>query len=175
MSQLKEYLVSYKSIEYGEHTFSYKIGDAFFEVYNNTEIQKAELSADVFLNKKSTHIEIKFNIIGKVSLICDRCLDPFEESIEIEQTIYIKTEEGNSDEDENLYFIANSVNELDLSEYIDELIVVALPMRRVHREDPEGNPTCNNNMVEYIQNINNEGVKVDPRWNELNKLRDGTS
>ena len=175
MNQLEEYLVSYKSIEFGEHRFAYEIGNKFFEVYSDTDIQGASLKVLVLLNKKETHIEIDFEINGTVALSCDRCLELFDNRINIRQSIYLKSGEGNSEEDENLYFIPQSENEIDLSEFIDELIAVAIPMRRVHPENQDGEPTCINNMLDYIKNIKNEGSQVDPRWNELNKLRDGTS
>ncbi len=175
MSQLEEYLISYKSLEYGEHQFSYSIGNSFFEVYNNTDIRGASLKVSVLLNKKNTHIEISFDIKGTVALNCDRCLDVFDNTINIEQTIYVKSGGEGSEEDENLYVLPEADNEMDLSEFIDELIDVSLPMRRVHPEDKDGNPTCPNNMLDYIKNIKNEGSEIDPRWNELNKLRDGTS
>ncbi len=175
MSELKEYLISYKSLEYGEHAYSYKIKDSFFEEDDDTEIISANLKVEVLLNKKNTHIEIHFNINGTVALNCDRCLEAFDNKLNIQQTIYIKFEEGNTNEDENLYVLSDSKGEIDLSEFINELIIVSLPMRRVHEEDENGNPTCSNNMLDYIKNIENEGSVIDPRWNELNKLRDGTS
>jgi len=175
LSELKEYLISYKSLEYGEHTYSYKIKDSFFEEDDDTEIIGANLDVEVLFNKKNTHIEIRFDIKGTVVLNCDRCLEAFDNDLEIQQTIYVKFGEGNSNEDENLYILPESDNEINLAEFIDELIVVSLPMRRVHKEDEDGNPTCPNNMLDYIKNIKNEGSEIDPRWNELNKLRDGTS
>jgi len=173
--QLKEYFISYKSIEYGEHRFSYKVGNSFFEVYNNTDVKGANLKSEVLLNKKNTHIEISFDINGTITLNCDRCLEPFEYTISIEQTIYIKFGTDNESEDENLYIFPETNNEIDLSEFINEFIVVALPIRKVHPEDKNGNPTCPNNMLKYINNIKNDGSEIDPRWNELNKLKDGTS
>ena len=175
MSKLKEYQVSYKSLEYGEHTYSFKITDWFFEEDINTDIKGATLDVEVLLNKKNTHIELSFDIKGTVALNCDRCLELFDNKIDISQTIYIKFGEENSGEDENLYIFPESKNELDLSEFIIEFVEVALPMRRVHEDDEDGEPTCPDNMLDYIKNIKNEGSVIDPRWNELNKLKDGTS
>jgi len=167
-------LITYKTIEYGEHTFKFDIRDSFFEKYDNADILSANLKVLVLLNKKKTHIEINFDINGIVSLACDRCLEAFDNTIKINQSIYIQFGDEGEDTDENLYFLPESEYEIDLSKFINELIVVNLPMRRVHPEDKNGNPTCPNNMLEYIKNIKNEG-SIDPRWNELNKLRDGTS
>ena len=174
MSELKEYLIAYVNLKEGEHTFNYNVGDSFFENYDNTDVKSADLKVEVLFNKKSTHFEVSFVIYGNVTLDCDRCMEPFNYGLDINQTIYIKFGEEES-EDENLYILPKKQNEIDLSEFIDELIVVSLPMRRIHPEDENGESTCPNKMLDYIQNINNEGSAIDPRWNELNKLKDGTS
>ena len=174
MSRLKEFLIAYVTLKEGEHKFEYSIGDSFFEVYDNTDVKAASLNVLALLNKKNTHIEIRFVIKGNVTLECDRCLDPFKYGINIEQTVYVKFGDEES-EDENLYILPENENEIDLAEFIDELIVVNLPMRRIHPEDEDGNPTCSEKMLKFVNNINNEGSVVDPRWNELNKLKDGTS
>jgi len=172
---LEEYFIFYKSLEYGEHQYNYTIKDAFFEEYNNADIKGGNLRVSVLLNKKNTHIEIYFDIKGTILLTCDRCLEMLDSEVNIKQTIYIKFGEKGSDEDENFYVLQESESEINLSEFINELIVVAIPMRKVHPEDENGNPTCPTDMLKYINNIKNDGSQIDPRWNELNKLKDGTS
>ena len=174
MSDLVEFLIPYVNLKEGEHVIVYNIGNSFFENYDNTDVKSADLNVKVLFNKKSTHIELSFEIKGIVGLDCDRCLELFNQELNINQTVYVKFGEEES-KDENLYILPLKQSELDLSEFIDELIVVNLPMRRVHPEDENGEPTCPNKMLDYIQNINNEGSVIDPRWNELNKLKDGAS
>lgn len=175
MSQLNEYNISYKGLVEGEHEYNYVLRDAFFEVYENEDIHGANLDLNVLLNKKSTHIEIVFDIKGTVTLKCDRCLEVFDDELNQCQTIYIKFGEEYAEEDENLYVLPEADNDINLATFINELVVVALPMRKVHPDDEDENPTCKNNMLDYINNISNEGSVVDPRWNELNKLKDGAS
>jgi len=175
LSQLSEYNISYKGLVEGEHEFSYVLRNAFFEVYKNEDIQDANLNLGVLLNKKSTHIEITFDIKGTIALKCDRCLEAFDDELNLNQTIYVKFGEEYSEEDENLYVLPEAENDINIATFINEIVVVALPMRKVHPDDEDGNPTCQNNMLDYINNISNEGSVIDPRWNELNKLKDGAS
>ena len=176
MSQLKEFLIPYKGLEEDEYEYKYLVGETFFEVFSNDDIQEGDLTVLAILNKKSTHIEINFNIKGTVTLECGRCLEAYIKDISIKQSVYIKFGPEYIEEDENFYILPESDNEIDLSKFINELIVVALPMRRVHPDNEDGNPTCSSNMLDYIENINDEGSRTtDPRWNELNKLKDGTS
>ena len=174
MSKQVEYIVPYANLKEGEHLFNYNIGDSFFENFDDTDVKSADLKVEVLFNKKSTHFELSFEIKGYVALNCDRCLELFNHELNIIQTVYVKFGEDESG-DENLYILPLKQNEVDLSEFIDELIVVNLPMRRIHLEDEMGKPTCPTKMLDYIQNINNEGSVIDPRWNELNKLKDGAS
>ena len=179
MSELKEYLISHAGLQEGEHVFEYNIRDSFFDVYKNNDVQGAELLVRVLFNKKKTHIEISFDIDGEIALNCDRCLDLFNEKVKIRQSVFIKFKDKGSDdngsEDENLYVLPENQTEINLAEFIDELIAVNLPMRRIHPKDKDGKPTCSQKMLNYIENINNNGSQIDPRWNELNKLKDGTS
>ncbi len=170
------YIISYKGLAVGEYHYNYKVGNSFFEAYENQDIKGANLDVSVVLNKKNTHIEISFDISGQLLLVCDRCMEAFENDFKVVQTIYVKFGEAYAEEDENLYILPEADNDIDLSQFINELVVVNIPMRVVHPDDEEGNPTCQSDILDYINNIKNEGnTIVDPRWNELNKLKDGTS
>ena len=173
---MDDFLIPYKGLTIGEHQYSFDIKESFFEVYHNPDINKAELKTEVLLNKKATHIELSFVIEGIVVLTCDRCLEDIKHPIEVEQNIYIKFGDEFSEEDENLYVLPETEDMIDLSVFVDELITVSIPMRKIHIEDEDGNPTCPDNMLDYIDNVKqSEGSAIDPRWNELNKLKDGTS
>lgn len=175
MKKVEDYKIAYKGLVDGEYQYSFNVKDSFFEDNEENEIEGADISVSVLLNKKSTHIELSFDIDGKVGLPCDRCLEIFENKIEKHQTIYIKFGEEYIEEDENLYILPETDNDINLEPFINELILVALPYRRVHKEDKNGNSTCSEGMLKYIKNVKKEGSEIDPRWNELNKLKDGTS
>ena len=176
MKELETYSISYKGLAVGEYSYDYNVGNSFFEVYKNQDIKDAKLAVSVVLNKKNTHIEISFDISGQLFLVCDRCMETFENDFETSQTIYVKFGEEYAEEDENLYVLPEADNDIDLSQFINELVVVNIPMRVVHPDDEDGNPTCKSDVLNYINNIKNNGdTVVDPRWNELNKLKDGTS
>jgi uncharacterized metal-binding protein YceD (DUF177 family) len=175
LRRLETYYISYKGLAVGEYYYDFELRKSFFEVYENQEIADANLAIGVVFIKKETHIEITFDISGVLYLTCDRCLEIFENDFTVSQTIYVKFGDAYAEEDENLYVLPEADNDIDLSQFINELIVVNIPMRKVHPEDENGNPTCPNDVLKYINNIKNEGSISDPRWNELNKLKDGTS
>ncbi|MBN2669827.1 MAG: DUF177 domain-containing protein [Bacteroidales bacterium] len=174
MKTLIEYNIAYIGLAEGSHFYSYKPDKKFFEVYPNEDIISSDLIVELELIKKATHLELRFNIEGSVVYICDRCNETYNDKLSSEQTIYIKFGEEYSEEDENLYVLPDNDSEFDVSPFINELIVVAIPMKKVHSEDENGNYTCGGNLIDYIANTKNEGA-IDPRWNELKKLKDGTS
>jgi len=172
---MHEYSISYKGLAEGEYFYDYHLNETFFEIFETEDLLAANLQVSLTFRKKSTHVELEFDINGTVSFPCDRCLEPVSSEIETQQKIYVKFGEAYAEEDENLYIWPESNNDIDVSKFINELIVVAFPMRKVHPDDSKGQPTCPVDMLKYIENINDDGSKIDPRWNELNKLKDGTS
>jgi len=170
-----EFIIAYEGLAEGEHSFSFPISNSFFETFEPTEIQNCNLTAFLTLHKRSSHLEINFLIKGDVELICDRCLENFTHPLVIEQTIYIKFGDEYKEEDINLFIYPKSKTEIDTARIINELIVVSLPMRKVHPDDEQGNPTCKEEMLDYIEQLQVDGSEIDPRWNELKKLKNGTS
>jgi uncharacterized protein len=90
-----------------------------------------------------------------------------------ESSVYVKFGEENEELAENVIVISESVNELETAYYIYELFSLSLPLSFVHPEDEDGDSTCNEEM---IQKLNDHTVKdvqdIDPRWNDLRKLID---
>jgi uncharacterized metal-binding protein YceD (DUF177 family) len=63
-------------------------------------------------------------------------------------------------------------NELDLQQHLYEFIMLALPIKRVHPNDEEGNSTCDPVMLKKLDElIVDEEPGTDPRWDELKKLK----
>jgi uncharacterized protein len=62
-------------------------------------------------------------------------------------------------------------HELDMKQYFYEYILLALPIKRVHPDDKNGNSTCDPEMLKKLkEHIISEEVESDPRWDELKKL-----
>ena len=175
MAKNDEFIIAYEGLAEGIHSFSFPINNSFFETFKPTEIQDCNLTASLTLNKRSSHLEINFLINGEVELICDRCLESFTHPLTIEQTIYIKFGKEYQEEDVNLFIYPKTKTEIDAAKIINELIVVSLPMRKAHPDDELGNPTCEVEMLDYIEQLQVDGSEVDPRWNELKKIKNGTS
>lgn len=172
MKRQSQYVIAYKGLKDGLHLFDFKVDDLFFESFEESEIEKGDVNIHVSLNKKPTILEFLFEIDGRVTVSCDRCLDPVELEIEYEAPLYVKFGEETHEETDELYVISEQETEIDLAQFIYEFVHLSLPYRRVHPDDENGNSTCNKEMLKRLEelSVNEEKPDTDPRWNNLKDL-----
>jgi uncharacterized metal-binding protein YceD (DUF177 family) len=48
--------------------------------------------------------------------------------------------------------------------------MLALPIRKIHPDDSNGNSTCDPVMLKKLEDLRVEESENDPRWDELKKL-----
>ena len=80
-----------------------------------------------------------------------------------------------NDENEEILIIPHSEYEIDISQYIYELIVLSVPFKRVHPGVIDG--SLNSEMLKKLEELSpksldekKENEDIDPRWNTLKKL-----
>jgi uncharacterized protein len=155
----------------GGRTYNFEIGNAFFDQFDESEIKEGELIAVAELDKRSSHIDLKLTITGKVKISCDRCLESFFHPVKCENRILIKLGKNWDDTDPDMITIAADDQELDIKQFLYEFIHLALPIQRIHPNDKNGQSTCNPEMILKLEEHKiHEEQKTDPRWDELKKL-----
>jgi uncharacterized protein len=165
------YTIGISGLKEGRHTIDFEIDNKFFDSYEESEIKEGSLIAYVELEKRSSHIDLFIRISGKVKVSCDRCLEMFFYPVESESRLLVKLGKKIEDSDPDIVSLTVDQNELDLQQHLYEYIHLALPIRRVHPDDQDGNSTCNPSMLKKLKElIVEEGNKNDPRWDELKKL-----
>jgi len=174
-----EYIIRFSSLKDGFHDFSYTIGNEFFEHIDYSEVKNAELEVNLSLEKKTTMMILKFQITGKVEVMCDRCTDDFY--IDVESTNELIYRFGDEDlGDEKVIVLYPNEIEIDVKHSIYEFLTLTIPSRRVHEDKDD----CNKDMLEDISGYllvqdneteqidsPNENKEIDPRWSALNKLK----
>lgn len=184
MNSNKEFIIPFEGLKRGKHTFEFEITDVFFEAFSYSIIQGANVKVVFLLDKKETMMIGHFELTGIVKMPCDRCTNIVEVPIEFSHELYYKFGEEDSG-DENLIVLPSSAFTIDISTTVYELLSIALPSRCVHKEDE-----CNEDMLalleqyeSYIEADDDEeedegkdvddviGEDVDPRWNQLKKLK----
>jgi uncharacterized metal-binding protein YceD (DUF177 family) len=175
VENLSKYQIAYQGLSEGIHDFDFDVDDSFFEGLEYSEIKKGSLKANVLLNKKSTFLELDFKISGSIELLCDRCLDEYNQEIDYEGKIFVKFSTNEGDLAEDVIVLSPSDNELDIAHYIYESINLSIPLKRVHPDNEDGECTCNPEMIKKLENYKieepTEDENIDPRWNDLKNLK----
>lgn len=143
--ELREFIVPFTSLKYGEHTFSFTLNDSFFAHYEHSLIESGTITIDMVLRKSETMMSSDYLVNGKVNTTCDRCNDPIEIEIEDEFKLVFKFGHEQSDNEE-LIILPPESYQLELADYFYEFVNVLRPNRVVH---PEG--LCNEEMVEVLK------------------------
>ena len=109
-------------------------------------------------------------ITGNVSVECDRCLDLMDIPVEVREIIIAKYGVGESN-DESIMFVSPEDEYIDISSFVYDLVIVSLPVRKIHPDDENGNSTCNLKQLECLKSYQKQD-SIDPRWEVLNSLKD---
>jgi uncharacterized protein len=168
---LRQYSIPFVGLKEGRHNFEFVADNSFFEQFDSSEVQKGLVKIHVELIKHSQFLELHFDLRGKVTVVCDRCLEPFVMGLEHVAVLYVQFGEKTYEQTDEILILADSISELGLEQYIYEYIHLALPYQRIHPEI-DGNSGCDPEMIKRLEshNANDESDGEDPRWDKLKGL-----
>jgi uncharacterized protein len=169
-----EFKVNIIGLSQKAHHFDFEIGDEFFEVYGRSLVEKGHFRADVTLDKRETMIEGHFHISGAASLVCDRSLEPFDRPMEINKTILFKYGPEEKELSDEIVMITRTQATLDIGQYIYELIVVEVPIKKLHPKFKDDKMEESDIQLVYSSPADaneTEEDHIDPRWDKLKKLK----
>ena len=142
MELSKQYSVAYKGLKNSSFDFVFEVDDALFTAYESKEIMGGNCHVEATMLKGESQLEFDFTITGEVTCECDRCLDPCQVPIDYEGHLIVRISDEEGEYDGDVMWVNPADNEVDLTQYIYESIVLSLPYQRVH---PEGE--CNPDMM----------------------------
>lgn len=184
MNTEKTYSISFIGLKNGEHTFEYQVDSEFFKNYDYDDFNSIQANISVLLNKKTTLLEINLRAEGVANVPCDVTNEDFDLPIENEFNLIVKFgEEFNNDHDEILIVPFNEY-EINLTQYIYELVALAIPVKRVSPEAAEDEfdedefdilfDSDDDIEIDESEGENPEedsaNEDIDPRWEKLKKL-----
>ncbi len=171
----KEFNIPFTGLKQGKHEFKYTVNNTFFTSFGYDEFNEAEIKVTVELNKLSTFLELTFYANGTASVNCDVTNEPFQLPVEATIDLVVKFGEEYNDEDEALLILPHHDHQVNVSQYIYEMIVLAVPQKRVHPGVLDG--TLDSEALETLEKYRIKEVKeetveenLDPRWEALKKL-----
>ena len=165
------YIIPVSGLKEGWNYFDFEINKEFFEQFEESEVKEGKLTAAVEVDKRISHIDLVIKIQGVVSISCDRCLGIFSLPVDCTNRLMVKLGKVRDEYDPDIITIPAEEQDLDMKQYLYEYILLALPIKRIHSDDDDGNSTCDPGMLEKLQeHIAGDTNGKDPRWDELKKL-----
>ena len=123
-----------------------ELSDRFFADLEQEEISGGEVHADILVKASAGSVfQIQIQVHGRVTVACDRCLDPLVLPVEAEETVKVKDADPDEGDDVEMYYLEANYPYFELSWPLYEIIETALPLQRVHPENE-----CNPDMTSYI-------------------------
>ena len=175
MKALKDYIIPFVGLKVGEHHFDYQINNTFFQHFEYDEFNTVNVKIDLKFEKKSTLLELYFSASGIVNINCDITDEPFDQAINDQLKLVIKFGNEYNNDNEDILIVPHGEYEINVAQYIYELIVLAVPIKRIHPGIEDG--TLQSDILSKLEELRpSEDNKtkspegIDPRWNNLKKL-----
>ena len=165
----KSFEIPYAGLALGNHQFNFEIGESFFNNIEYSEIKLGKVKAEVNLIKESTMLVLNFSLQGFVTLMCDRCLENYQQNIKGSFKLIVKFGEKAEEISDEMITVLADDSSLNLAPFLYEYIVLLLPLKHVHPDDEDGNHTCDLEMLKQIDEYSE--TKADPRWAALKDIK----
>ncbi len=173
MSIQSFYNIAFKGLAQGKHTFDYEIDGKFLAEYDGGVVDEGKVTVRLTLEKQSSLMILWFDLKGTVQVQCDRCLEMYDQPINGSERIFVKFGEKEFVEGDDVIWVSTNDYQLNVAQLIYEFICLAIPIKRVHPDDENGNTTCDPAMIEKLDKyIVREGEENKSIWNDLKKLLD---
>jgi uncharacterized protein len=165
----KQFIVPLAGTAVGSCQSDFHIDSRFFEQYPENEIQNCEIKVNLTLIRQEDSLLLVFGLSGKLGLICDRCLDPYDLEINDEESVLIKLgKKGEVSGDDEC--LPADVQEIDVRQYIYDLILLRIPFRRVHPDDESGQSQCDAEVLRKLEELSQK-KDSDSRWDRLKDMQ----
>lgn len=172
MCSSEQLKINLKDLDEGRTALQFHLGDAWFGSLEEDEIKRGEVCVSVDIRRTESYFELDIHTEGSVVIPCDLCLDDMDQPIETDDRLVVKFGEEYS-EDDDLVTVEEGDGTLDLSWFVYEFIALNVPIKHVHAPGK-----CNAAMIKTLEEHSatrssdeDEETAVDPRWNELDKLK----
>ncbi|WP_299210872.1 DUF177 domain-containing protein [uncultured Dokdonia sp.] len=177
MKDLKLFTIQYVGLKEGEHNFEYQIDKSFFDYFEFDDFNDVAIHVNLVFVKKATFMQLHFKVDGKVNVNCDLTNEPYDEPIHGEFELIVNFGQEYNDENEEILVLPYGEYELNVAQYIYELIILSVPNKRVHPGVEDG--TLESEILNKLEELSlgskkeqedNDKLQTDPRWDSLRKL-----
>jgi uncharacterized metal-binding protein YceD (DUF177 family) len=176
MSKTKEFLIPFIGLKLGKHHFEYQISNAFFVDFDYDEFQSSDIKVSVVLDKKSSMLELEFKHKGTVNVPCDLTNEDFDLPLKGKMKLIVRFGDEFNNDNEELLILPHGEHEMDVAQYIYEMIALSVPLKRVHPGVKDGSlktealDKLNELTVTEQKQESKQEEDLDPRWDKLKQL-----
>ena len=176
MKVTKEFLIPFIGLKLGKHQFEFQINKTFFDSFDYHEYENCDIKVNVVLEKKTTMLELAFKHKGTVYVPCDLTNEMFDLPVKGKIKLVVQFGEEFNDDNEELLILPHGEHQIDVSQYIYEMIVLSVPLKRIHPGVKDG--TLPTESLETLSKLTTKEEKkeskqeenTDPRWDKLKQL-----
>ena len=172
MCSQETYTIDLKGLKEDVTVRDFDLDDEFFRALDGSQLEHGALHVSVSIRKMTGFFDLQFHTVGSVTISCDRCLDDMDQPIEADNHLVVKLGDTYSEDDDTVTVDENE-GILDLSWFIYEFIMLAIPIKHVHAPGK-----CNSAMTQKLDELSGavrsgeeEAEAIDPRWEALLKLK----
>ena len=147
----KEFDIPFSGLKQGKHGYSYDINNTFFDSYGYDEFNAVDVVVKVILNKTPTIMELDFGAAGTVNVDCDITSEPYAQPITSCSRLIVKFGDSYNDEDDEILILPHGEHQLNIAQFVYEMLVLAVPLKRVHPGTADG--TLKSEVLTFFINI----------------------
>jgi len=136
MTNTTPYIIELDQLELGQHVYDFTLDDAWFKDLEKSEVLGGETQVHAVLAVRKAGYALDMQVDGTVQVVCDRCLQPMDYEVSVEDHLDSADEES----------LAMDDKRVDLKWLAYELIAINLPLVLRH---PEG--ACDPEMIALLQ------------------------
>ncbi len=168
MEALKEFTIPIEGLGYGVHYFDFQIDKAFFDHFPTSPIKNGNFNLKLHFDKRPDMLVLTFEFKGAFKTDCERCLENINLPLKDSLQIVVKYSDETEEEAEIVY-ISTETKLLNVAKYAYESICLAIPLIKVCDEIDD--PPCNQSMLDYLENVEEEPNTENPIWEALKKFK----
>ncbi|HSV89118.1 MAG TPA: DUF177 domain-containing protein [Bacteroidales bacterium] len=176
MNYLAPFNIAFAGLLFGKHKFLLEVKEDFFSCFEHSEIKKGNLSLELMLDKQNSMMSLYFSIKGNVELVCDLCLETYQQPIDVNKRLFVKFGETFEEQTDEIVIIPSGESHFNIAQYVYEYIHLGLPMRHVHAQYSDGTDGCNpahlEKLRQYMTRKDSQALNPDSSpWNALKGLK----
>ncbi len=171
MVRREDYNIDIFKLANKSHQYNFVFDDSFFDLFEGALISKGNGNIVLSLLKSDTFMELKFEITGKVELVCDRSLELFGFDFDLKNKLLLKFGDDWEEISDEILMMPRNEQRVNVAQYIYEFIGVSIPMKKLH---PKFNEEDEDDDFVYFSSDDSEDestTSTDPRWKKLKDLK----